>query len=383
MVVFFVVRDSLFAVPGGDTVQATQTLSALSELGVDAYLVCASHDPPKRNPDLLHVFNLTRPGDVLPWISRYPDVPLVISPIYVEYHHASFGSLRVTVSNLLRVFGPDAIEYVKRIVRFIARSERPMSMEYLWRGHRRSVRYVLRRARLLLPNSVSEYERIVRDYRISKPYVVVPNGIDAKVFDYVETEPHPRYQDAVLCVGRIEPIKNQLRVVRALSDAPYKVFIIGKHGPGSAAYYEMCRRSAGCNVEFVEGLPQAELARAFRAARVHVLASWFETTGLVSLEAAAMGCSIVVTDRGDQAEYFSGIATFCDPSSETSIRQAVDESWNSVPLDSGTVIRTRYTWSHAARETYRAYESISSHLLPGLSNATFASSRPVPGGGTE
>jgi len=38
--------------------------------------------------------------------------------------------------------------------------------------------------------------------------------------------------------------------------------------------------------------------------QVHMLPSWFETTGLSSIEAAVMHCNIVITDKGDTREYF-------------------------------------------------------------------------------
>jgi hypothetical protein len=70
-----------------------------------------------------------------------------------------------------------------------------------------------------------------------------------------------------------------------------------------------------------------------------------------------MGCSIVVTDKGDQIEYFSGHAHFCDPEDIASIRRAVDLAYAS-PLDQAfqELLRNKYTWQNAASETLEAYK---------------------------
>ena len=92
---------------------------------------------------------------------------------------------------------------------------------------------------------------------------------------------------------------------------------------------------------------------------VHVLPSWFETTGLSSLEAAAMGCNIVITNRGDAKEYFGESAFYCDPGSPESIRQAVEEA----SLHEGNEalrkkILESYTWQQAALQTLTAYKHV-------------------------
>ncbi|MBK7308934.1 MAG: glycosyltransferase [Chitinophagaceae bacterium] len=57
-------------------------------------------------------------------------------------------------------------------------------------------------------------------------------------------------------------------------------------------------KEAAGNIVFAGRLTQTALANYYARARVHVLPSWFETCGLSSLEAAAMGCNIVITARG-------------------------------------------------------------------------------------
>jgi glycosyltransferase involved in cell wall biosynthesis len=92
---------------------------------------------------------------------------------------------------------------------------------------------------------------------------------------------------------------------------------------------------------------------------VHVLPSYFETTGLSSLEAAVMGCNIVVTDKGDTRDYFKNDAWYCEPEDPASIRQAVEAAYDA-PYNEAFRQRIfqEYTWKRAAEETLKAYMDV-------------------------
>src|SRR6202012_3912692 len=117
-------------------------------------------------------------------------------------------------------------------------------------------------------------------------------------------------------------------------------------------YYEACRKEAGPNGTFVAATSQQVLAGYYSTAQGHVLRSWFETTGLSTLEAAAMGCNIVITDKGDTKEYFGDQAFYCEPDSPSSILAAA-EAAAAAGRSEALVrkIRTDYTWAAAAAGT--------------------------------
>jgi glycosyltransferase involved in cell wall biosynthesis len=101
------------------------------------------------------------------------------------------------------------------------------------------------------------------------------------------------------------------------------------------------------------------LTRYYREAKVHVLPSWFETCGLSSLEAGAMGCNVVVADKGFTREYFGENAFYCDPGNVESIYNAVHEAATSPSQEAlqASVLKN-YTWQQAARQTLEAYQSV-------------------------
>jgi glycosyltransferase involved in cell wall biosynthesis len=356
MKVLFIARATLYTSPGGDTKQLDLTAEALRSLGVQVDVALADTSPDYAGYDLLHFFNIIRPADII-YHARKSGKPFAVSTIFLDYGAFEKKTRGGVMGLLNRFLSEDGIEYVKAVARWAVNGERVRSAEYLRWGHRRSVSWVARNARVLLPNSENEYRRFVQKYGIQRPYRVVPNGIAADVATRPLTK-LPEYEGAVLCVARVEGRKNQLNLIRALNDSPFKLFIHGKPSPNNTAYYEACKREAASNVRFTDWLTEEELYAMYASAKVHVLPSYFETTGLSSLEAAVMGCNIVVTDRGDVRDYFGGHAWFCDPDDPSSIRKAVEEA-HAAPYDKSfrDYILTHYTWRRAGEETLTAYET--------------------------
>ncbi len=356
MNVAFISRATLYTSPGGDTRQLELTAQYLRTLGVhiDVYLANDHIDYSKY--DLLHFFNIIRPANILAHIKK-SNTPYVVSTIFVEYGIRKQG-VGLALSILKKLFGDDGMEYIKAIGRAVKNGEKIVSKDYLLKGHRQSIRYIASKAAMLLPNSESEYRRFTSRYNVSAPYRVIPNGINTKYLD--KQYPYSaKYKDAVLCMARIEPHKNQLNLIKALNNTSYQLYIHGKPSLNSAAYYEQCKAEAAPNVHIEEHLGDEELFTAYSNAKVHVLPSYFETTGLSSLEAAAMGCNIVVTDLGDTRDYYKDDAWYCNPDSPESIKKAIDAAFNApYSEDFRKRILNSYTWERAAEETLVAYRQV-------------------------
>lgn len=352
--VAYISRATLYQSPGGDTHQLEETARELRKQGLKIDIYLASQTIPYQDYDLLHFFNIIRPADILGHIDR-TDTPFVVSTIFVEYGDMGAGGW---ASRINRWAGADALEYIKVLARYLKNGEKINSRRYLYMGHRRAIRELARRAALLLPNSHSEYQRFCRSYGLNPEYRVVPNGIN---LDFVERnyDPDPDYDQAVICMGRIEWRKNQLQLIRAIKDTPYRLFIHGQPSPNNQDYYQQCLEEANEQVTIGGWLEPEALYRAYQSARVHVLPSYFETTGLSSLEAAAMGCQIVITDRGDTREYFEDFAWYCEPESVDSIRKAIRNAFEKVRKPGlKERILSRYTWARAAEETLKAYNQV-------------------------
>jgi len=357
MNVLFIARATLYSTPGGDTKQLDLTAEALRALGVRVDIALTTESPDYSRYDLLHFFNIIRPADIL-YHAQRSGKPFVVSTIFLDYGSFEKTARGGALGVLNRFVSEDGIEYIKAIARWLKNGERIRSWQYLTRGHKASVRWVARGARMLLPNSENEYRRFVQKYGAERPYRVIPNGISADVAQRPLNK-MPQYEGAVLCVARVEGRKNQFNLIRALNGTDLKLFIHGKPSPNNIVYYEACKREAGPNVRFSDWLSEEELYAMYASAKVHVLPSYFETTGLSSLEAAVMGCNIVVTDRGDVRDYFGDRAWYCDPDDPASIRAAI-EAAHAAPYDPAfrDYILEHYTWQRAAEETLAAYKEV-------------------------
>jgi glycosyltransferase involved in cell wall biosynthesis len=355
MKVAIITRSTLNTVPGGDTVQAVQTARHLADMGIAAEIKLCNEAIDYRQFDLLHFFNLTRPADILRH-SKKSGKPFVVSTILVNYSEYDKYH-RKGIGLLFSFLSADRIEYLKTVARWLLGKDHLVSGDYLWKGQRKSISEILKTAAMILPNSISEYRRVTHTYPSNVKYWVVPNGIDTNLFqrNFVAK----KKDNMVLCVARIEGIKNQLNLIKALNNTRFNLFLIGSFAPNQRAYYRECLSEAAENVSFINHIPQEQLVKYYEQAKVHILPSWFETTGLSSIEAAVMGCNIVITDKGDAKEYFGQNAFYCDPGNPKSILAAVEKASDS-PYNENLyrMIMKRYTWEQAAIQTLKAYKTI-------------------------
>jgi glycosyltransferase involved in cell wall biosynthesis len=357
MRVAYISRATLYSSPGGDTVQLDETAQNLRDMGVRVDVYLANQEIPYEQYDLLHFFNIIRPADVIRHIRRSKK-PYVVSTIFVQYDTVKEEGRKGVIGILKKMVDDATLEYLKVIARAIKNGEKIISPEYLWMGHKRSIKYVAKHAKKLLPNSESEYRRFAAAYNMGCPYHVVPNGINISLTQK-QYPASATYKGAVICMGRIETRKNQLALIRALNNTEYQVYLHGKPSPNNMDYYEQCKKEAAGNIHINGWLAGDDLYTAFANAKVHVLPSYFETTGLSSLEAAVMGCNIVVTEKGDTRDYFQDDAWYCDPDDVSSIKNAVDAAYNA-PYDEQFKKRIleQYTWRKAAEETLKAYKEV-------------------------
>lgn len=360
MRVLFLARATLFKTYGGDTVQIVSTAKYLRKLGVQVDIKLTNEKIDYTRYDLLHIYNVIRPADALYHIKR-SGKPYVVSTIFLDYDEFQ----KQNASGLRRlagkVFDSDQLEYIKAMARWIKKGEVVRSKEYLYLGHKNAVKKVALKAAYLLPNSYNEYERFSAKYNVRKSYKVIYNGIDYDIFN-VRPSIYKKLHDPkqVISVARIEGHKNQLNLIKALNNTEFNLKIIGRPAPNHVKYYKECKRVASDNIHFIEQfLPQDQLSSYYMGAKVHVLPSWNETCGLSSLEAAYMGCNIVITDKGDTTEYFGDNAWYCDPASPESIYEAIKQAAEA-PFNEKIreqVIEV-FNWEEAAINTYNVYKAV-------------------------
>ncbi len=351
--VLFIARPNLFTSRGGDTTQMEKTAKYLKPLGVDVTI----YDGKPVNYDefdLIHYFNLIDPEDIVGSLYR-SKVPKVLSTVFLKYDEYDRNYRTDLIGLLSKFLSYNQIEFVKTCAKRFLKGEKISSWKYYFWGHGGSMKRILKEVKHILPNSMSELNRLKKEFEYLPNATVVTNAVDDKLIEVFEEKP----RDSVLCVARFEGNKNQINLIKAANHINSKVVFLGKASPNQKSYYSLCKKIAGPNIIFKERVSEEELIQLYATSKVHVLPSWFETTGLSSLEAAAMGCNIVVTDKGDVREYFGDLAYYCDPASPTSIAEAVNKALqNPVNPELRKLVLEKYTWEKAAEQTLDAYKKV-------------------------
>lgn len=364
MKILFQSRTTLFSVSGGDTIQMLKTAEALRAVGCHVD-ISTELEPDVSAYDIVHLFNLTRPQEVyLQAINaKKHSKKIALSTIYVSYYEYERKGRGGIGGFLAKILTKTQMEYFKVMARAVKNREiNKGTLVLLKNGYRQLQSRIVEMADIFLPNSESEMKRVIIDLPQAgyKPYVVVPNGVNVELFNPNNIRLSPemeKYKGSVLCVARIEGRKNQLTLLRAMKGLPWPLVLIGKPAPNHLSYFRQIKKEAGPNVHILGQIEHNLLPQFYKVAKVHALISWMETTGLSSLEAAAMGCNIVVTEKGDTRDYFGDYAFYCEPDSVESIRDAVIKAYES-PLNHTLRqhILQNYTWEKAAMKTLEGYK---------------------------
>jgi D-inositol-3-phosphate glycosyltransferase len=140
---------------------------------------------------------------------------------------------------------------------------------------------------------------------------VIPCGVDTELFqpmtsatakDLLELGPEP----LLLYVGRLQPIKGLETLLQAMThiDGGSKLLIIGgdqdEPENGHAAYLRERVAALGLarRVRFLGAQPQRRLRLFYAAAEATVMPSYYESFGMVALEAMACGSPVVASRVG-------------------------------------------------------------------------------------
>lgn len=279
--------------------------------------------------------------------------------LYTEFERKARGGLFQKTANYLTAY---QIAFVKNLVKHYKEKRMHKGVyKMIFKGYYGLMKEIVDNTSVFLPNSHSEMNRVIADFKLQNPkYVSVPNAIDKSLFANEtknKNNPYIKFKDCILCAARIEGRKSTLNLVRAVKNTNYHLVLVGNESKNQKKYVDQVRKEAGSNVTFLGAVSHQELRLLYEVSRVHALISWMETPGLSSIEAAAMGKNIVVTHKGDTYDYFKDFAFYCEPDDINSIKEAIDKAYHS-PVNPNLRKRMleNYTWEETAIETIKAYE---------------------------
>ncbi len=355
MKALLVVRPDAQTKPGGDTLLAQRMASALCGLGIEANVV-ASTEPDAGGYDIAHVFGIFEPEVARPQLMALRGrAPVVLTPIW--WDRTAFFTMTPHVARALRERTPDRAR--ARLASLRARED-----ELCRRPGRGALRRRDGQAALMRLCDValagSEIEAFACANGLdaaSIPCVVGHYGAsDVLASDGARERLAGAPRSGVACVGRIEPLKNQAALLLALRDVDVEVTLLGRcYDP---EYLALCKRWATPRTRFIERVERDEVHALLGSVAVHVLPSWGDLPGFVSIEAALAGAQVIAGTRGSEREYLGPDALYVDPLDVDGIRGAVVRALARGPRTPGDGLDerlTRLTWERTAAAARDAY----------------------------
>ncbi len=433
MKILFQSRTDLFTKRGGDTVQIEYTKKYIEELytNVKVDISTKVEEPNINNYDIVNLFNI----DWIPetyaqaqWAKKHKKL-LVVNAIHHSYKDLErfekfcrYDYRRLTNLIVRKQEHLDMLKNVAKSTVFMKFDKFKPTMLQLKKGIRNQQREIINMADMIITQTDAEYESIKEDFNVSDfNYKKVVSGVNVDLFGFVDDSEFRGYMSThydvstgehglVLNVGRIEPRKNQINLIKAFRELKNSsddhrisnlilVFIGGKNklspeylfrfdnlvkkyddifylgrqsqkfvasamasnsNPGSTNFSSQHITTSRGGAD--KKLNSQKKNKINRNNNVYVQTSWFETLGLVSLEAALSGMHVVAS--GDRIkEYLKDYARYCDVADVKSIKDAIASVLDQ-PVNSNknneylNEFRDLYTWQNTAKQTIAVYNDL-------------------------
>jgi glycosyltransferase involved in cell wall biosynthesis len=350
--VLFLNRASAFALPGGDTIVMKRLQQLLEQRGCTVDIGDETRLDTIKNYDLVHCFNLTIPEITETFAKQcvIANVPFVITTLqedFPRYYHKAMAAWawfkgyagagrRTAVPPLAQAFG----------------AAKPFPfMTSPFAANAANLLFACGESEARLLTTMYPHAKIeVLPFGSSISNLPAPAALFEKAFDIKEF---------VLCVGRVEPRKNQLMLLHALEASDLPVVFADGGFTYQPEYLALCKQFVrkGRTV-FTGRLSDEQLVSAYHACRLHCLPSWYELPGLVSLEAAAYGCPVVASSWGCLPDYLGTAVSWCEPDDPAGIRAAVEKTYGQERKPGAAELARSFTWDKFGDLTLEQYRRV-------------------------
>ncbi|MDM7532900.1 glycosyltransferase family 4 protein [Lacticaseibacillus paracasei] len=375
----FAVRSDFLTRMGGDSVQLLNTKKYLEDdFGVQCTIITSVDDVRNESLDVLHIFNMQPQtvDDGLKYaeMARKLNIKVALSPIYWRLDESFIigaFSRRGLIDVSRKVVTPTSI-LLRSILRHL-----PTKKGFFSRDSYQKANKLLSYANIILPNSPEEKQILQETFpsvlNLDSKWAVVPNSVDKEKFSQQKnfSRDLPKKLEVIsslsgkyiLCAARIEPLKNQLRILKALKKYPDLPVVFVGSDKGDAKYNSAVKKYAEKrgNTFFIGEVSQEEMAFVYSNAAVHVLPSFQESSGLASIESLFCGTPIVTSSA-----YFCPVKFYkfdeygyqCNPYKIASITESISSALSQSKPKISDDYRSFFSYRNAALHTYEAYKEI-------------------------
>ncbi len=381
MNILFQSKSDLYNPRGGDTIQMEKLAEEIKKLG-HSVNIDLTLNPDLTNYDLVNIFNINHIVEFYPQFknAKKQNKKVVISPIYHSIKDIerweklnSYGYRKLL--NNLGITNQYVRDYFKNIYKIVFEKKYnklvPL-INQIFMGTKNQQIEVITNSDMVFVQTLQEVEDIKSELKIDNfKFKHVVNGVDTFYSDLNADEIKNKFHldKYILEVGRIEPRKNQLMVIDAYEkllidgkvDKEIKLVFAGDKNTHHHTYFTIFREKIikNPNIIYLGFLPYSDIQHLMTGSMLHVYPSWFETTGLLNIEALWAGTKVVASGERVK-EYVKHYGEYCNPADVNSIADAIIKSLNS-DINLSEVkdyIKNNFTWEIAAKQCVRYYEEI-------------------------
>ncbi|MCO4783174.1 MAG: glycosyltransferase [Candidatus Cloacimonetes bacterium] len=292
--ILFSVRADLQTKLGGDTQHINYLQKLLKAAGHLVDLAYNHYEYKVSNYDIVHFFNLS-----------------IIDHNYTIFLQAKKDNVKTCFTSIFqnpKLYDPYA-PYSIFIPKFILEKSKTLlslskpSFKTFFKSHYGLRQEFLNQCDQVFCNSTQEVKDIESYYSLSiqnKSTLVIPSIELGKLEDvgdeFVNKFNHKNY---LIVVGRIEKLKNQVRILKALSDTDITLVFIGVPNYNNKSFYNSFKQLISYNKRafYYPELPRKLVLSAIKNAQLVVQASCVENFGFVSLEAHYFQTNLLISEN--------------------------------------------------------------------------------------
>lgn len=372
MKVLMIGRIGLLERGGGDKVQVVNTAKELRKLGVKVDITTGMGFNPLKY-DLIHIFQLDWTPETYLYAkkSQKSGKPIVLSPIHHNVNEVKkfddefvFDFRRFSRLLFKDQFNRDSFKNIYRSI-FDMRKLLP-TLYTIIKGFKNTQREVLEMAKMCLVQTVKEASDLEETFDVDIEWKKILNGVGEVFINQRDLKNKFNFDDYIICVGRVEPRKNQLNIIKAVKKLreeigrDIRLVLVGTVGGLKHFEYNMIFKNLVKENDWITHVERVEyeaMPSYYKFAKVGVSASWFETTGLTSLEALYCGTNAVASGMRAR-EYLGKYASYCAPDDVESIKEAIKKEYSAKRPVLSESIKREYTWENAAKKTLEVYREV-------------------------
>jgi len=368
MKVIFGSFQAITILEGGVKTQVSALKQGLEKLGVEVLLFDAWEKYSLMNIDLVHLFcahiGTYHLAKSIQALNMNP------APMQIDSHEKSHNMISHENVGLCRggvklVVTP--VFYSRqspRFIRSVLTITKPLSKIGIVYPYM-IARELCSMATIVAPNTQKECNLVQNGLKVPNTKIkLLPSGVDERFYHADPSLFTNKYgmKDFILYVGHIGwHRKNLLPFLKVCQKIEIPLVLIGKiiqndYGKKCLEFIKSRRNTILItDIEHTDPI----LASAYAACDTLVLPSYYETPGLVALEAGLAGAKIVITKYGGTDEYFKNYAQYVEPSSEYSIKQGILTSLEQKKSNElREHIKNNFLWKHAAEKLINIYKSV-------------------------